>query len=193
MNWSHLLFGFQGRINRAKWWLAVLVVAILNVIVEIVDKLVNAPVIVGVLYFAVLLLGLWISLASGAKRLHDRDNSAAWLWLLYGLPVLVALIVLGLIGTAIFNVLAAGQIEQSEAALMQAIASYGVVFLIASVVVLAIAIWGLVWLGCLRGTMGPNRFGPDALGGDGHPYGDPTRQQPYPPQGLGQPPASDRR
>jgi uncharacterized membrane protein YhaH (DUF805 family) len=28
---------------------------------------------------------------------------------------------------------------------------------------LAIWIWVLVWLGCLPGTYGPNRYGPDPL------------------------------
>jgi uncharacterized membrane protein YhaH (DUF805 family) len=28
---------------------------------------------------------------------------------------------------------------------------------------LALMIWGFVELGCLRGTVGPNRFGPDPL------------------------------
>jgi uncharacterized membrane protein YhaH (DUF805 family) len=31
-------------------------------------------------------------------------------------------------------------------------------FSLASVV---LSVWGLVWLGLLRGTVGPNRFGPD--------------------------------
>jgi uncharacterized membrane protein YhaH (DUF805 family) len=30
----------------------------------------------------------------------------------------------------------------------------------------AIAIWGFVELGCLRGTPGPNRYGADPLGGN---------------------------
>ena len=29
---------------------------------------------------------------------------------------------------------------------------------------LAILIWAIIELGCLRGTPGPNRFGPDPLG-----------------------------
>ena len=36
MNWGHLLFGFTGRINRAKWWLAILIINILYVVVLIV-------------------------------------------------------------------------------------------------------------------------------------------------------------
>jgi uncharacterized membrane protein YhaH (DUF805 family) len=30
---------------------------------------------------------------------------------------------------------------------------------------LALAIWALVWFGCLRGTVGPNQYGPDPLEG----------------------------
>lgn len=47
------------------------------------------------------------------------------------------------------------------------------------------AIWLFVELGCLRGTYGPNRFGPDPLGGElvgyGYPAGQPYPGQ-YPPQ-----------
>ena len=30
---------------------------------------------------------------------------------------------------------------------------------------LALGIWALIWLGCLRGTVGPNQYGPDPLEG----------------------------
>ncbi len=42
-------------------------------------------------------------------------------------------------------------------------------FLLASLIPLAGPIWVLVELGFLRGTVGPNRFGPDPLGGYGQP------------------------
>ena len=44
------------------------------------------------------------------------------------------------------------------------------------------AIWLIVELGFLRGTYGPNRFGPDPLGGEAIGYGYPPQQQPYPGQ-----------
>jgi len=36
-------------------------------------------------------------------------------------------------------------------------------FLILHVVSFAITVWAFVELGCLRGTLGPNQYGPDPL------------------------------
>jgi hypothetical protein len=44
--------------------------------------------------------------------------------------------------------------------------SVGVVSLVVFVLLVVLVIWQLIWLGCLRGTPGPNRFGPDPLGPD---------------------------
>lgn len=52
-------------------------------------------------------------------------------------------------------------------------------FVLVSFIPLIGAIWVLVELGFLRGTAGPNRFGPDPLGGG---YGAPQWQQGMPPQ-----------
>jgi uncharacterized membrane protein YhaH (DUF805 family) len=38
--------------------------------------------------------------------------------------------------------------------------------LVLSLASLGISIWAIVVLGFLRGTRGPNRYGPDPLGGD---------------------------
>ncbi len=80
---------------------------------------------------------LWISLAPGAKRLHDRNKSAWWLVVFWVVPA-----VLQGIGE---------QIGTAGNALM--------------VAAVAVSIWGLVELGFLRGTAGPNQYGPDPLAG----------------------------
>ena len=36
-------------------------------------------------------------------------------------------------------------------------------FVILQLISFAIAVWGFVEIGCLRGTVGPNRYGPDPL------------------------------
>jgi uncharacterized membrane protein YhaH (DUF805 family) len=83
----------------------------------------------------VLFPSLVSNIAIGVKRLHDRDKSGWWLLLFYPLPV-----VLDRIGSG------AG--------------SVGAIFSLAS---FAISIWAIVELGCLRGTDGPNAYGPDPL------------------------------
>ena len=79
---------------------------------------------------------IWVGLAVATKRLHDRNRSAWWLVPFYALPV-----VLDGVGGAL------GEI--------------GIVLSLAS---FAISIWALVELGFLRGTPGPNPYGPDPLG-----------------------------
>jgi uncharacterized membrane protein YhaH (DUF805 family) len=80
---------------------------------------------------------IWIGLAIGAKRLHDRDKSAWWLLVFYAAP--------GILSTA------GNRLED-------------VGFIILHVISFAISVWAFVELGCLRGTPGPNRYGPDPLG-----------------------------
>jgi len=81
----------------------------------------------------------WISaLAIGVKRLHDRDRSGWWILLFYFGP----------------TVLAAAQNSTADGSLASTVLGLGT---------FAIWVWALVELGFLRGTSGPNRFGPDPL------------------------------
>ena len=83
MDWKALLFGFDGRINRAKYWLSLLVISGVAVIGMIgaftigigsgLFIFINPFVIIG------FVLAAWISLATAAKRLHDRNKSGWWL------------------------------------------------------------------------------------------------------------------
>ena len=135
MDLSQLLFGFSGRINRAKYWLAagiylaVMLVAVL--LFFILGFGVLFYVAVAVLYIAMLISGI----AIGIKRLHDRDKGGWWLLLFYVVPGL-----LGGIG------MATGGWHW-----LFGLPSY------------AISLWALIEFGVLRGTTGPNQYGPDPL------------------------------
>jgi uncharacterized membrane protein YhaH (DUF805 family) len=134
MDWRALLFSFSGRINRAKYWLAAVVLMaafVIPVWIAIATNSTLVWILVAVIFVAVSISGI----AVGAKRLHDRDKSAWWLALFYLGPAF-----LGAIGDA-----AGGA---------------GIIFQIIS---LGISIWAFIELGILRGTAGPNRFGPDPL------------------------------
>ncbi len=130
-----LLFRFQGRINRAKYWIAT--VTYISVTIALVglgfffrfDTIFF--VIAAVAFIAVTVSGI----AVGIKRLHDRDMSGWWLLVFYLLPA-----VLDGIGRAL---------------------GVPVIFSLAGS---AISIWALVVLGFLRGTNGANQYGPDPLG-----------------------------
>jgi uncharacterized membrane protein YhaH (DUF805 family) len=133
-----LWFGFTGRINRAKYWLVVLVnvglVMAAAVVAAVTGLMLLTPVWIAasVLFLVLLVSGL----AAAAKRLHDRDKSAWWILVFILLPSVISGI---------------GQ-------------QFGEAFvLVTGLISLAISIWAFVELGCLRGTRGPNRFGPDPL------------------------------
>ncbi|MDQ2954603.1 MAG: DUF805 domain-containing protein [Pseudomonadota bacterium] len=139
MNLFTLLFSFRGRINRAKYWLAVLIYLIsLSILWAIVYWYeLEGGALIAVAVFA---LPIWVSgIAVGIKRLHDRDKSGWWILLFY-------------FGPQVLNGLAtaAGENEQ-------------ILSLLLSTASVALGIWAIVELGCLRGTPGPNRFGPDPL------------------------------
>src|SRR5262245_25274108 len=78
---------------------------------------------------------IWVGLAVGAKRLRDRDKSAWWLLLFYAVPSILSS--------------AADRMEGGG--------------IILHVVSFAITIWAVIELGFLRGTIGPNRYGPAPL------------------------------
>jgi uncharacterized membrane protein YhaH (DUF805 family) len=151
MDWTTLLFSFNGRINRGKYWLAVLIYLVVWIAFIAlcliwlggtnIDNLLSfagTALLLWLIGFVLFVLLTWSSLAVGVKRLHDRDKSGWWILLFWFGPS-----VLGGWPTAAPDM--GGSLLLSLAA--------GV-----------IAIWGFIELGCLRGTPGPNQYGPDPLG-----------------------------
>ena len=158
INWGNLLFGFSGRINRAKWWLSILVYIIVGVVAAIIAAVVGET--VGNLVSLVAVIPqIWIALAAGAKRLHDLNRTAAWLVLFVLGPVVLIILFFVIAGMDVVLALATGDLDAATLARVGAIgAILGLLWLI-------LAIWALIWLGCLRGTVGPNQYGPDPLEG----------------------------
>jgi uncharacterized membrane protein YhaH (DUF805 family) len=155
MDWQSLSFSFRGRINRAKYWLAVLAFVVADIVLGLVGWVLGNGVVFQLLSFMVNLAVLIASIAVCIKRLHDRDRSGWWLLLFYAGPVGVALI-----GGFIFWATA-------DAVGMDWDWSFlGLRFCLLAG--FALAIWGLVEIGCLRGTAGYNRYGPDQLKRQAH-------------------------
>ena len=137
MDLVNLLYTYEGRINRAKWWLAVLVYVIAVLILGVIAMALGiggAIVIYLAFYVAVAISGIMV----GVKRLHDRNKSGWWMLFFYGVPFL--------------------------AGMMQAVVGQdSALGLLLGVVSLVIAVWMFIELGCLRGSIGPNQYGPDPL------------------------------
>ena len=147
MNFGQLLFSFSGRINRGKYWLAALIFVIVTLAMATISYVADQA-LPAQLLSLVVNIGVFVGgLAIGVKRLHDRDKSGWWLLLFYLVPSLL----FGL-GTLVFFF---GIGAEAAGGVIGGIAIYVAGF--------AVLIWAFVELGCLRGTLGPNRFGPDPL------------------------------
>jgi uncharacterized membrane protein YhaH (DUF805 family) len=122
---ADLLFGFQGRANRAKFWLVALGIFVIEVILFAAilggaamsgdpEQIASAigP-FAGIVIFVFLVIATWISIAVAVKRYHDRNKSGWW----------VLIVLVPVIG----------------------------------------GLWYLIECGFLRGTTGPNNYGPDPL------------------------------
>jgi uncharacterized membrane protein YhaH (DUF805 family) len=149
MNLTTLLFSFQGRVNRAKYWLVALIYLAVFIVCFILtfiglgisSVISSTGALISYLLVAILvivsLLAIWSSIAVGIKRLHDRDQSGWWMLVFWGVSTIVSLL-------------------QETAAMPSS-------KLILGIGSLAVTVWIIIELGCLRGTRGPNRFGADPL------------------------------
>jgi uncharacterized membrane protein YhaH (DUF805 family) len=170
VNWSQYLFSFNGRINRAKWWLLLLVLigyVIAAIVIGMILGMISADLamIWGLIYLIGWLVMIYIVLAVGAKRLHDRNKPAWWLLVFYGIPFLLGLyaswsVVSGMIGMGGMATQGASQ-EQMMGSMMATMQQMWWVSLVNTI----ISVWALIELGILKGTTGDNQYGPDPLAG----------------------------
>jgi uncharacterized membrane protein YhaH (DUF805 family) len=122
---TNLLFGFQGRTNRAKFWLVALAIVVIEIILLAIfgasaamsadpqKALADIGPVTTIVLLIFALAATWISIAVGIKRFHDRNKSGVWILIIF----------VPLIGS----------------------------------------LWYLIECGFLRGTPGPNDYGPDPL------------------------------
>ena len=168
MDWVWLLFSFEGRINRAKYWLAGLVILCwmiffvfiyacisvpfggprtfnidLNDVFGLIDPatwrpLTRADIPALIVHGLGTPLFLWVFLATSVKRLHDRDKSGWWMVPFFVMPGLYKQF--------------ADRLPDSYFLLPVAVAMF------------VLIIWAFVELYFLKGTRWPNLFGPNPLG-----------------------------
>ena|SRR5579872_2855549 len=141
----HSIFGFSGRIGRAEYWRVLLFIAALLLLLTIIVALIavgvgflrraRGPIDFSMeLTITTLLAALMFGAPLSIGRLHDRNKSGWWLIVFALLPIL-----LGWLGDWVSD-----ELE----------------FLLSLPRLLLIG-WAFVELACLRGTVGPNRFGPE--------------------------------
>ncbi|NIX76107.1 DUF805 domain-containing protein [Microvirga terricola] len=135
-----LFFSFKGRVNRAHYWKVIIALFLADVALEYLGPLfarIVGPIAVELFKAAFALAAFFPSLVTIIKRLQDCDLSGWWMFA----PV------------AAIPVLVVGSILHLSSFLMLGWIAFG-----------GLSIWLFVQVGFLRGTVGPNRFGPDPLG-----------------------------
>jgi uncharacterized membrane protein YhaH (DUF805 family) len=82
IDWGSLLFSFEGRINRAKFWAGVVVIWIVMAVLAAIAYGVDSS---GfwVVYYIVAIAAIWPSLAIYIKRWHDRGKSGWWVLIVF--------------------------------------------------------------------------------------------------------------
>jgi uncharacterized membrane protein YhaH (DUF805 family) len=147
-------FSAKGRVSRSQYWLKfILPLFVIGLILGIL-KAINGETGTNkgpfsTLTFLFQLFTLWPGIAILVKRIHDRDKSGWLAWLLYG-PLIVALI---------FTIIAIVAFAYSD----NAVWAPGIVAGLAWLVAVVVGIWFFIEFGCLRGSIGSNRFGPDPV------------------------------
>lgn len=84
-----LLFTFEGRINRAKYWIAAIVYTSMMIAVAGFGFFSGFSMLFLVLTAIIFIAMIVSGIAIGIKRLHDRDKSAWWLLVFYLVPPLL--------------------------------------------------------------------------------------------------------
>jgi uncharacterized membrane protein YhaH (DUF805 family) len=171
----------DGRIGRQSWWIGVVILIVVNIIISFLilplvgvsmmpnfaalvadpnnaDPQAIADAIMGTMRTAawvslvIFLIFLYPSAAVSIKRRHDKDNSGLDVWIYFGLTAILLLIqALGLFMTTVDM---GGVIIPTPA----------LPFTILQIIVGIYGIYLLVVLGFLKGTAGPNQYGPDPVG-----------------------------
>lgn len=138
INLIWLLFGYRGRIGRARFWLGA-GINFIGLLGGFALTIAVNGIFLLIFFAAFLISGFMVAI----KRLHDRDKGDWWAVLFFIVPVLLN----GRIdGWSPFG----GFGETAETAVRIAAG--------------AISIWGLIELGLLPGTNGENAYGPDPRG-----------------------------
>jgi uncharacterized membrane protein YhaH (DUF805 family) len=144
-NFQRVYMSPDGRIARSQFWLGVLGIAVVAVVASLVVALVFGPLstTAEIIVFIIELILAYPGYCVLAKRFQDRGRPGILGAIGIGVPIVIAfLALLGVTGS-----------EDAPNIIGQVL----------SFVDLVVGLWLLIDLGILRGTAGPNQYGPDPL------------------------------
>ena len=171
--------GFNGRLNRQPFWISAIILAVISVVISLVilpliglsvmpsmpviDSNTSAADVMSVINAAraksswvslvLFIIFLYPSAAISIKRRHDRNNNGYDVWIYFALVVILQLISALGIGMGTMDV--AGTTIPVPGPIITGL----------GIIVGIFGIYLLVVLGFLKGTAGPNNYGPDPLQG----------------------------
>ena len=168
--------GFEGRLNRQRLWISGIILAVVVIIIswlilpliglglmpaispdtaaaDVANVIAAARAKAGWVGLVLFLIFLYPSAAISIKRRHDRNNNGYDVWVYFILVVIYQLISALGIGMSTMDV-------GGTTVPVPGLICSGV-----GVIVGIYAIYLLVVLGFLKGTAGPNNYGPDPLQG----------------------------
>lgn len=153
---------FSGRSQRKEYWMWVLFVVLASIVVGILDSILGLDgetalepgatpnglmygmgLMGGVLSTLFALATVIPGIAVSVRRLHDVDRSGWWLMLSF-VPYVLGLVLLA-------SGVATGEISGP-------VIFAGILLLIGGLASIVLLVWA-----CTKGTVGPNRFGPDPM------------------------------
>jgi len=152
----------SGRISRSQYWLKFVLPYIgIIIVLQLMSVLSSSSsplhILSSILIFIFSLVVVWPSLVVMIKRIHDR-NKSGWFCLILYVPLTIFIILLIIWLAALLVAIGAGSTASAPA-----IGAFAVFVMILGFVCAGITIWFFIEFGCMRGTIGPNRFGPDPV------------------------------
>jgi len=157
MDFTYLFTSLRGRIRRTKWWVGQVILFVIFCIVALIGNQTTFREIISSLDWIILYLPAY---PLAAKRFQDRDKPGKTA--LYGyIPSIIAV-----------GLLCFGPVEENPRTVELPVGDVIVSFnwntnslgLICFFILIGVELWFLIELGMLKGTPGPNRFGPDSSG-----------------------------
>ena len=150
MDFGYLYTSFEGRINRKRYWIGVIALIIVMIVVLFAVNFVFGGSMLfpdfrtRLITLVLQLLFLYPFTALMVKRLQDRNRPSYFAGFLLVPTIIKALTdLLGITGDPM---------------------SQNALDYLLNIIIFAVSVWFFIELGCLRGTVGPNQYGPDPVG-----------------------------
>jgi len=168
--------GFDGRLNRQPFWISAIILAVISIVISFLllpviglsmmpniapgtssaDVIAALPDMMrksGWVSLVMFLIFLYPVASISIKRRHDRNNSGLDVWIYYALAIINLLL----------NALGFGLTTTTVQGID--IPTPGPISMVLGIVLAVYGIYLLVVCGFLKGTTGPNSYGPDPLQG----------------------------